>query len=487
MIWGNYESKMKTVGHHSGESFLRYYLNYKKTRRPESVMLYSNGEWSDYPRDVLDMIKNDLEINKTVVEIVLNGHDLMLDFLHMCQVDLKTGLKQPIAWIDEAGSYFFPEVHVASDEESYNLCDQERMKLYSEIKVNEVDESKLVTCTGKSNGGENILHNNVGLVPYTEFAQGKLDLDLVQDMFLSGMSTFGNTDFEIMETYRCLGASMQARLELFHMQSEITKKIHGDVNFRYAWLPFYRGELSKMIEYGLGNCMLCATKCTYGVGVHLAAVTCPYASARYCDIDENGIRHLVLCRVIMGNMEVLHPDIDADTSQFQPSSFEYDNGVDDIQCPRYYIVWNMNINTHIYSEFVVSFKVSEDVEGYFCGTKEEHNGSRANSSRANSANHGSCYMLQSTSLVDNGITTSGVADPPKIPKSHWLPLHMLIGAISDKVHVNDMTIIKTHYELYKTKQISRNDFVKELRLIVGDTILRTTITNLQFKVPSNDE
>jgi len=82
-------------------------------------------------------------------------------------------------------------------------------------------------------------------------------------------------------------------------------------------------------------------------------------SVRYCDVDENGIRHLALCRVIMGNMEILCPG----TGQFQPSSCEYDSGVDNIQCPRYYVVWNMNMNTHIYPEFVVSFKVSSDAEG----------------------------------------------------------------------------------------------------------------------------
>lgn len=68
---------------------------------------------------------------------------------------------------------------------------------------------------------------------------------------------------------------------------------------------------------------------------------------------------MVLCRVIVGNMELLHPG----TRQFRPSSTHYDSGVDDIESPRYYIVWNMNVNTHIYPEFVVSFKVSSNAEG----------------------------------------------------------------------------------------------------------------------------
>lgn len=77
-------------------------------------------------------------------------------------------------------------------------------------------------------------------------------------------------------------------------------------------------------------------------------------SARYCDIDENGVRHMVLCRVIMGNMEPLR----GDNAQFFTGGEEFDNGVDDVESPKHYLIWNMNMNTHIYPEFVVSFKLS---------------------------------------------------------------------------------------------------------------------------------
>lgn len=68
---------------------------------------------------------------------------------------------------------------------------------------------------------------------------------------------------------------------------------------------------------------------------------------------------MVFCRVIMGNMEYLCPG----SRQFRPSNNDYDSGVDDLQSPKCFIVWNMNMNTHIYPEFVVSFKVSSDAEG----------------------------------------------------------------------------------------------------------------------------
>lgn len=82
-------------------------------------------------------------------------------------------------------------------------------------------------------------------------------------------------------------------------------------------------------------------------------------SASYCDVDENGARHMLFCRVIVGNMELLHPG----SKQFHPGSKDFDSGVDGLQDPKHYIVWNMNMNTHIYPEFVVSFKVSSKSEG----------------------------------------------------------------------------------------------------------------------------
>ncbi|TKY54310.1 Inactive poly of ADP-ribose polymerase RCD1 [Spatholobus suberectus] len=194
-------------------------------------------------------------------------------------------------------------------------------------------------------------------------------------------------------------------------------------------------------------------------------------SVRYCDVDENGVRHLVLCRVIMGNMEILRPG----TGQSHPSCCEYDNGVDDIQCPRYYVVWQMNMNTHIYPEFVVGFKVSSDAEGHFCGSEDK------NVYGVNAVCHSPHVMLHSeSSAVDNGKAPM-VASPAKVPKSPWMLFPVLFAAIGNQVPPKDMNLIKTHYEKFRSKQISRDDFVKMLRLIVGDSLLRATITNLQLK------
>jgi hypothetical protein len=80
---------------------------------------------------------------------------------------------------------------------------------------------------------------------------------------------------------------------------------------------------------------------------------------KYSDVDENGIVHMMLCRVIMGNVEIVHPG----SKQHRPSSDYFDSGVDDLKNPQHYIVWDLNLNRHIYSEFVVTIKLPSKTKG----------------------------------------------------------------------------------------------------------------------------
>ncbi|CAL0311856.1 unnamed protein product [Lupinus luteus] len=512
---------------HGNLSLIRYYLNYKKTGRPERLMFYQNGEWMDFPKDILDLVKKDLYVKKAAVEIELNDHHLVLDFLHMYQMDLKTGLQQPIAWIDEKGCCFFPEVVAVSDEELYDFCKQEgekchdssfadpyksnEIKLHLDIEINGENNSKLGECSGESNAlvkhiqvdakkavsqcdvedssnkkvdgnfGKAIEQNqNIVFNGSTDFVNIKLELDTVKQMFMKGMSDFGST--AIIGIYHCSSPFMQARLELFEKQALITKKCRGDANVRYAWLPSSKGESSTMVNYGLGHCGLSASKCTYGIGVHLAAASCPYASASYCDVDENGVQRLVLCRVIMGNMELLR----SGSRQFHPSSSGYDSGVDDIQSPRFCVVWNMNINTHIYPEFIVSFKVSSDSEGQLRGSVH-----RNNAPEVNMAGQSPQGLLHSSpvdvSLLNcgtpQGKATIVVDSMPKAPKYPCMSFPMLFAAIKDQIPSKDMEHVILHYQTFRAKKITREDFVSKLRLVVGDTLIRDTVTRLKDEVP----
>ncbi|KAK3026693.1 hypothetical protein RJ639_041540 [Escallonia herrerae] len=506
-------------------SLVTYYSNFKRSGLPQRLMCYQDGEWSDLPEECVASVKKDLQVKKTASEVKLEGRTLVIDFLHMTQLDLETGEQQPIAWIDEAGKCFFPEVfrdyddekdheHVVSKPEGSN-----DMKLELELEINVVDLSKLNESSGESNalvkkiqlnqkpevvhdadidscvrvsGGEvdeafkenqQIKKKSVGISCVRE----DLDSGVVREMFIKGINSFMNAS--IVEIFSGSGTPVQARLELFQKQVEITKKYRGEANVRYAWLPSNKGALFGVMMYGLGHGGTSKITPTHGIGVHLTPANCSHICANYCDVDENGLRHMVLCRVIMGNTELVHRG----SKQFHPSCEDYDSGVDDLENPRHYIVWNMNTNTHIYPEFVVSFKVSSDAGGYVFGSESKLDVSGVtnclegpqvqlylNCAQADLGNVSHQVPVQKS---QEKVLSAG-SSSARTPKSPWMPFPMLFAAISDKVSSKDMNLVKTTYDIFRRKKISREDFVRKLRLIVGDQLLRSVITSLQCKIPS---
>lgn len=80
---------------------------------------------------------------------------------------------------------------------------------------------------------------------------------------------------------------------------------------------------------------------------------CFFRSLKSSVMDKDGLRHFLLCRVILGRPERVHPG----SEQCHPSSEEYDSGVDSLSAPKKYIIWCSRMNTHILPEYVISFKV----------------------------------------------------------------------------------------------------------------------------------
>ncbi|KAF3495663.1 hypothetical protein DY000_02053323 [Brassica cretica] len=408
----------------SGKSLVRYYSYFKKTGIAKRVMIYEEGEWSDLPHHIICAIRNELDEKRAVIEFEWYGHHFLLDFLHMHRLDLETGAKTPLAWIDIGGKCFFPEIYESAERndccnlncvENSTQYAPNQIKLHLEIDVNggESPRLNLEECSDESG-------DRMGDVPTEDSCSRKieaavlnwnvtdaiavsnvmhagaegLDKDAVKKMFAIGTSSLGH--IAVLDVGRFSSEIAEARLGLFQKQVEITRKHRGDANVRYAWLPAKREVLSSVMMQGLGGAFI--RKSIYGVGIHLTAADCPYF--RYCDIDENGVRYMVLCRVIMGNMELLR----GDKAQFFSGGEEYDNGVDDVENPKNYIVWNMNMNTHVFPEYVV---------------RPEGGGPRS----ANS--------------VRSSMTK---------PKSPWMPFPTLFAAISHKVAEKDKPFINADYQ-----------------------------------------
>ncbi|PHT52142.1 hypothetical protein CQW23_06604 [Capsicum baccatum] len=179
----------------------------------------------------------------------------------------------------------------------------------------------------------------------------------VREMFLKGISSPASAN--IIELQRISSSFIEIRKELFQKQMEITRKHRGDAVLRYAWLPSSKGMITSIMKYGLANYGSSKTNSSYGVGVHLFPANCTDISAKYSDVDENGVQYMILCRVIMGNMELVCPE----SKLFHPSCEDFDNGIDSLENPKCYVVWIMNTSTHVFPEYVVSFKLSPDAEG----------------------------------------------------------------------------------------------------------------------------
>lgn len=75
--------------------------------------------------------------------------------------------------------------------------------------------------------------------------------------------------------------------------------------------------------------------------------------------DEEGLRYLLLCRLILGKPEL----IISGSKQSYPSSAEFDSGVNDLHNPRNYVIWSCNMNSFILPSYIVSFR-SPRLRGY---------------------------------------------------------------------------------------------------------------------------
>ncbi|XP_009769814.1 inactive poly [ADP-ribose] polymerase RCD1-like isoform X1 [Nicotiana tabacum] len=509
-------------GSHLKTSILKNYSNFMKSGLPQRVLFHQNGEWNDFPLDIVCLVKEDFRAKKAVIEVNCGGFHVILDILYMIQVDLITGLEKPIAWIDEAGGCFFPELCLVCCKmhDNFDIQSQRteyfstpepdratKIKLHLEIDFHGPNNCNLEECVEESNVSykrtkvdplkdnqefaddkisdakmEIVVDNQQNqeiLSPKLEDALNLVDAESVKNMFVKGINGIHKVD--IVKVSQCSSKYLRNRLELFEKLVEITQNYRGNSNVRYAWLAASKEVVCTIMNYGLmhGASRL---KTNLGVGVHLIAQDRASKSAASCDVDENGVRYMVLCRVILGNEELLH----FGSKQSHPSDGKYDSGVDDLENPTYYTVWNMNMNTHIYPEYVVSFKMSSGAQG--APIREESRldvsgvtsqGSEEQLDLNKLPSEMKCQQYQFVNNLqqshDVGISTN------KSPKSPWMPFSMLFGAISAKVAPEDMKLVHAHYDLFRSKKITRNDFIKKLRLIVGDQLLKSTVTNLQCK------
>ncbi|OAY62955.1 Inactive poly (ADP-ribose) polymerase RCD1 [Ananas comosus] len=493
---------------HQTRHIVKSYQNFMTSGLPQRILFYQNGAWMDFPERIISSVRSDFQSKKAITEAVYENQQLLLDFVHMICIYLETGLKKPIGWIDQNGKCFFPELHsdvYASD--GYNCTNKEKHR-----KTNFCEEMSVSEAESSNSEPNDEVISNVKRVRSEEGSKTNWELHTegketvgeyesssvfssfmvslgqaggpavgcaVQNMLLKGLGPLFDAK-DIIGIYRIplfdkLG---QVRFHRFQKQVERTKNLRGNANVRYAWLSSSRDAVEDLMLRGVFHIRNSLCWPDFGIGTHLAPANCSNVCTGYSDVDENGIMRMMLCHVIMGNAEA----IPAGSKQFQPSNKNFDSGVDDLQNPKHYVVWEMNVNTHIYPEYVVTIKVPSKAKDSLAVNKSTSNESGVTSS-----------SFPHSLLQDGGIRTHPAfpnqsqnpvfSGAPRVPTSPWMPFSMLFAAISTKVSPQDMDLVNTHYGEFKRKKISRIDLVKKLREIVGDKLLISTIMRLQHKMP----
>ncbi|XP_012085389.1 probable inactive poly [ADP-ribose] polymerase SRO2 isoform X2 [Jatropha curcas] len=268
--------------------------------------------------------------------------------------------------------------------------------------------------------------------------EGSLEHNTITRSFLEGMRNRGK-DTKIVAIHKnsASGSAGRARWLTFRIFTEaVSQKSGGDANLRFGWFGGSREKICQVISHGFSLCSETANGESHGFGISLSPPKFCIDSAASATVDENGLRHMLLCRVVMGKMEV----IPAGSKQFQPSSTEFDSGVDNLEEPRKFIVWSAFMNSHIFPAYIISFQAP-------------------------------CF---------NGLNTN--LGRSVRPSSPWMSFPALLSILSRFLEPSKMALIFKFYDDFRKNKISRLTLIRKVRQISGDRLLAAIIRNCTNKL-----
>lgn len=307
-----------------------------------------------------------------------------------------------------------------------------RAEAEAEVEV-EVEEEDVVSDCESSTSSSSSSSSAAGREMNSSlFGSGTVRLDkkeavhnMISRKFMTDLAGLGmRTNIEAIHRYENTNLTRQAKLAVFLKLLKATEEKNGGVAcWKYAWYCGSKQDVNTILSYGFGHAI---NNGIYGRGIYLSAAHHPLQSLHSSIPDEDGLRHLLLCRVILGNMELVSPG----SEQCHPSSEEFDSGVDNLLLPTKYIIWSTHMNTHILPEFVVSIRAPPITKG-----------------------------------------NSQFSVPLKKPSSPWVPLSMLISILSKYLPPKSIKRIQKYHTDYKEGRIVRQEMIKQVRRITGDILL----------------
>ncbi|XP_010547808.1 PREDICTED: probable inactive poly [ADP-ribose] polymerase SRO5 [Tarenaya hassleriana] len=267
-----------------------------------------------------------------------------------------------------------------------------------------------------------------------ELPEGDKIHDLVKRRLVSCLGSIGEVVSVLRNGFR--SANRRAKLHAFHVYAKAVEQKHGGVgNVKYGWCAVKRDEVGEILEHGFNAP---SDGGFFGRGLYLSPDNAPQESLRCSAADGDGMRFLLLSRVILGKSEVVRPY----SGRSCPSSPEFDSGVDNLQSPRKYVVWSTHMNTHVLPEILVCVKAP--------------------------ANLGS-------------LLSASESDGPKRPNSPFIPFPALLSQVSKFLSPYEMRLVMKHYSDQRGGKISRFELVQRIRRLTGDELLKEIISTFRDK------
>ncbi|KAE8715612.1 hypothetical protein F3Y22_tig00110162pilonHSYRG00015 [Hibiscus syriacus] len=430
--------------------------NFGRSAVPLRFMYFRNDSWINFSVDVVETLRAGFLERKPIIEASIDGAKYIFDLKRMLQIEFLTGNCRSISWIDESGKCFFPSDFFSEEELMESDCSEWdddtscnyknrdnncNPKIEIEVKIDrssikrkseeepEVSSSYRAAVGSGSIKCQRLEEGGAAKWPNTkQLKETESAYLLIKDHFLIGIRKV-HAEVRIAAIHQCKRESHfdKARLEVFQKQVEITKAARGTSNIVYAWFGASAKVAESVLVHGFGLPSKLLATDVYGIGVYLSPLGLPHLSAKLADADDNGLKHLILCRVILGNVE----KVEAGSEQYLPSTVDFDTGSDDPMNPKWYVVWSTNANMHVLPESVVSFRPS-------------------------------------TNMQDQVRPAMGVK----------YSLDRLFSKIKNSLPPVKVREILMTYSTYKAGTIAKDAFVRKLREVAGDEVLRSAIQEI---------
>ncbi|KAH9611757.1 hypothetical protein KSS87_009021, partial [Heliosperma pusillum] len=235
----------------------------------------------------------------------------------------------------------------------------------------------------------------------------------------------------------------------FEIYRQALKNKYGDDNsMKFAWYGTSKEDVARIMSrgFGINDIPNPNYNCVFGDGIRFFPIKSLNQSLNSCVIQDNGLMHVVLCRVLLEREDIVS-DCNPNKSRINPDDSNYDvkkdNDEDEVVSPTTYVIRSTRMNTHILPEYVISFKTPLPKP----------------------------YLKSTLSKSTPYDSSTARRSTLKKPKSPWMTISTLILALAKLLPPKKLSLInKLHGDL-TAKKISRHDFIQNLKSLVGVNLL----------------